>query len=223
VLYQPVALPLLFLLFLFLLAAVVAMVELRVLAYAYQKLGLGHRYVFALMLASLLGSHINIPLYAIPVDQLTLPQLVWKFGRAFLVPESIHASTTVVAINVGGALIPVLLSGYLVIRTRMYRPMLLGTAAVAAVVNRLAEVVPGVGIAVPMLLPPLAAAGVALILAGRRAPVVAYVAGSMGALIGADLLNLPHIVALRAPLVSIGGAGTFDGVFLTGIIAGLIA
>jgi uncharacterized membrane protein len=223
VLYHPAALPLLLLLFLFILAAVVAMVELRVLAYAYQKLGLGHRYVFALMLASLLGGHINIPLYAVPVGELAPPQLVWKFGRAFLVPESIQASTTVVAINVGGALIPILLSGYLVFRTRMYWPMLFGTAAVAAVANRLAEVVPGAGIAVPMLVPPLAAAGVALILAGRRAPAVAYVAGSTGALIGADLLNLPHIAALKAPLVSIGGAGTFDGVFLTGIIAGLIA
>jgi uncharacterized membrane protein len=83
--------------------------------------------------------------------------------------------------------------------------------------------VPGVGIAVPMIVPPLAAAGVALLLAFRRAPPVAYVAGSMGALIGADLLNLPDIAAIGAPVVSIGGAGTFDGVFLTGIIAGLIA
>jgi uncharacterized membrane protein len=76
---------------------------------------------------------------------------------------------------------------------------------------------------VPMIVPPLAAAGVALLLAFRRAPPVAYVAGSMGALIGADLMNLRDIAAIGAPVVSIGGAGTFDGVFLTGIIAGLIA
>ena len=81
---------------------------------------------------------------------------------------------------------------------------------------------PGVGIAVPMFIPPLAAAAVSLILAFRQAPPVAYVSGSMGALIGADLLNLPRIAQLGAPIVSIGGAGTFDGVFLTGIIAGLL-
>src|SRR5438094_155051 len=62
-----------------------------------------------------------------------------------------------------------------------------------------------------------------VVLAFRRAPRVAYVSGSRGALIGADLLNLPRIGELGAPVVSIGGAGTFDGVFLTGIIAGLLA
>jgi uncharacterized membrane protein len=90
-------------------------------------------------------------------------------------------------------------------------------------VNRLARVVPGVGIVVPMLLPPLLAAGVALVLAFRRAPPVAYVSGTMGTLIGADLLNLGRVVEMGAPMVSIGGAGTFDGVFLTGILAGLLA
>src|SRR2546427_646154 len=70
---------------------------------------------------------------------------------------------------------------------------------------------------------PRVAAGVALVVAFRRAPPVAYVAGSMGTLIGADLLNLDRIAELGAPVVSIGGAGTFDGVFLTGIIAGLLA
>jgi uncharacterized membrane protein len=74
-----------------------------------------------------------------------------------------------------------------------------------------------------MLLPPLIAAGVALLLAFRRAPPVAYVSGSMGTLIGADVLNLSQVARLGAPVVSIGGAGTFDGVFLTGIIAGLLA
>jgi uncharacterized membrane protein len=112
---------------------------------------------------------------------------------------------------------------YLVLHTGMYGRMLIGTALVAAVVHSVAQVVPGMGIAVPMIAPPLVAAGVALLLAFRRAPPVAYVAGSMGALIGADLMNLGNVAHLGAPIVSIGGAGTFDGVFLTGIIAGLLA
>ena len=44
----------------------------------------------------------------------------------------------------------------------------------------------------------------------------------MGALVGADLTNLGGITKLGAPMVSIGGAGTFDGVFLTGVIAVLL-
>ena len=45
----------------------------------------------------------------------------------------------------------------------------------------------------------------------------------MGTLIGADLLNLGKIHGLGAPIASIGGAGTFDGVFLSGILAVLLA
>jgi uncharacterized membrane protein len=48
---------------------------------------------------------------------------------------------------------------------------------------------------------------------------VAYVGGTIGALVGADLLNLKKIPELGAPIVSIGGAGSFDGIFLTGLFS----
>jgi len=44
----------------------------------------------------------------------------------------------------------------------------------------------------------------------------------MRCLIGADILNIRRIVNLGPPVASIGGAGTFDGVFLAGIIAVLL-
>jgi len=200
----PISPPLLLLLFLF--ALLILLVEVRVITYAYRKVGVHPRYAFAVMLLSLVGSGFDIPLFAM-VDGAPA-----RASRA-----------TVVALNVGGALIPILVSLYLLVRTAMYVRMLIGTAIVAAVVHSLAQPVPGVGIAVPMLVPPIVAAGVALLLAFRRAPPIAYVAGSMGTLIGADLLNLGQIGSLGAPVVSIGGAGTFDGVFLTGILAGLLA
>jgi uncharacterized membrane protein len=53
--------------------------------------------------------------------------------------------------------------------------------------------------------------------------VIAYVSGVLGTLIGADLMNLNRVADLGAPVTSIGGAGTFDGVFLTGILAVLVA
>jgi len=195
---SPLTMPLL-LLPLVLLGLLILLVEARVLTYAYRKVGVHPRYAFAVMLLSLLGSQVNIPLY------------------------SIDRGATVVALNVGGALIPILVSLYLLVHTGMYRRMLIGVSVVVAVVHNLAQIVPGVGIAVPMIVPPLVAAGVALPLAFRRAPPLAYVSGSMGTLIGADLLNLGKISRVGAPVVSIGGAGTFDGVFLTGIIAGLLA
>ncbi len=222
VIYFPFALPVLLLLGL-VLAVFVVLVELRVLAYAYRKVGVRPRYVFAVMLLTLLGSHVNIPVYSIPVQRIVRPPASWMYGWPYGMPEIVHAQATVVAVNVGGALIPALVSLYLFVRMRMYGRMLIGTAVVALVVHQLAQIVPGAGIVVPMFVPPLVAAGIALLLAFRRAPPLAYVSGSMGALIGADLMNLSEVARIGAPVVSIGGAGTFDGVFLTGIIAGLLA
>jgi len=64
---------------------------------------------------------------------------------------------------------------------------------------------------------------VALFLSLRRAAPLAYIGGSMGTLLGADLLNLGRVQHLGAPVASIGGAGTFDGIFVTGVLAVLIA
>src|SRR5207247_4936336 len=100
---------------------------------------------------------------------------------------------------------------------------LLGVAIVTAVVHWMAHPVEGVGIAVPIFIPPIVAASVALLLARPSAPSLAYICGSLGTLIGADLLNLDKIQGLGAPIASIGGAGTFDGIFLIGILAVLIA
>jgi len=66
----------------------------------------------------------------------------------------------------------------------------------------IARPVPGVGIVTPALAP----AAVATILPGGPAiAALAYVAGTFGTLIGADLLSLPRVRSLQAPVVSIGG------------------
>ena len=100
---------------------------------------------------------------------------------------------------------------------------LVATGCAAAVCYWLAYPIPGVGIALPTFVPAIAAAIVAWVLSRQYAAPLAYVAGSLGTLIGADLLNLGKVQGLGAPVASIGGAGTFDGIFLTGILAVLIA
>jgi uncharacterized membrane protein len=129
----------------------------------------------------------------------------------------------VVAVNVGGAVIPCLIALYLLATTRHPVQALIGTAVVTGVSKWLARPAPGLGIVMPAFIPPIVSALVALILAPAQAPMVAYISGTFGVLIGADLLNLKNLQALGAPVVSIGGAGTFDGIFLTGIIAVLLA
>jgi uncharacterized membrane protein len=126
-------------------------------------------------------------------------------------------------VNVGGALIPGVMSLYLLARYRLWLVGPMGIAIVAAVCHYLTHSVPGVGIALPVLVPAVTTAMVALLLSGRQAAPLAYASGSLGTLVGADLLNLDKLQGLGAPIASIGGAGTFDGIFLTGILAVLLA
>jgi uncharacterized membrane protein len=116
-----------------------------------------------------------------------------------------------------------LLSIYLVVNDRLYFQAAVATAVVAFVVHQLATPIPGVGISVPLLWPPILAAVVAIVLSRRYAAPLAYVGGSLGVLIGADLTNLDQLQTLGAPVASIGGAGTFDGVFLAGVVAVLLS
>lgn len=190
----------------FLAAGLLGILEVGALDYAYEKLGVPHRYFFGLLFASWFGSMLNLPLFTMPPVE----------GEA-------DAKPTMVAVNVGGAVVPTLLSLWIIGQQADPVPILLAMAVVTAVTYMIATPVKGVGIAMPMLIPPLAAAGAALFFAPTAPAAAAYAGGTLGALFGADLLNLPGIRTLGAPVVSIGGAGTFDGVFLTGLLAVLLA
>ena len=220
--YFPTTWPFLLVLFLFL-ALALALIELHILRYAYERIGIDHRNALALLLLSLLGSYINIPVAELPPERVESDRIVTYFGVPHVIPEAEEWPRTIIAVNVGGAVIPVLLSLYLLIQNGFYIRALLGTAVVTVVAHQLAKPVPGVGISLPVFVPPLVAAGTALVLAWRRAPALAYIAGSLGTLIGADLLNLDKIRGLGAPVASIGGAGTFDGIFVTGVLAVLLS
>jgi len=202
----------------------------------FTKLGFSWWQALLILFLTLIGSFINIPIRTIE-SRSAVPaydRYVAMYGRFYRIPQ--QAPRTVLAINVGGAVIPVALSLYLlydsVVLSGGYLLLglaLLGVGVVTVVTKLVARPVPGLGIATPFFIPPLAALFAALILslfAGGvpgAAVIIAYVSGTLGTLIGADLLNLDHIAELGAPMASIGGAGTFDGIFLTGIIAALLA
>ncbi len=220
--YFPISLPFV-LFFVFLCIFLVTFIEVGILSYAYQRMGIGRRHLFSLLLLSLFGSYINIPVFQLPPEQVMSNSYVDFFGVRHMIPLVNQWPGTVIAVNLGGAVIPVVLSIYLIVKNRLYGPALVGIALMVFIVHLLAYPVRGVGIAVPVFLPPLAATAVAITLSRKYAPPLAYISGSMGTLIGADILNLGKIQGLGAPVASIGGAGTFDGIFLTGILAVLIA
>ncbi len=220
--YFPLALPF-FLVLAFAFIFLLALIEVGILEYAYARIGIGRRHMFALLILSLLGSYINIPVAEFPAKEVISDQQVTFYGMHYVIPSVVDWPRTVVAVNLGGAVIPTILSIYLLIKNKLYLRGLLGVIIVAGVVHAMAHPVRGVGIAVPTFIPPLLTTAVVLLLSREYAAPLAYIAGSLGTLIGADLLNLGKIQGLGAPVASIGGAGTFDGIFMTGIFSVLLA
>ncbi|GIW47018.1 MAG: hypothetical protein KatS3mg078_0895 [Deltaproteobacteria bacterium] len=212
-----------FIFFFFILITLIAMIEIGIIHYAYEKIGIDKHLVAVLLLLSLLGSYINIPILKLPTQVVIIErETVSYFGIRYVIPRSLEVRATVVAINVGGAIIPTLLSVYLAIKNALYIQSIIGTAIVATLINRIAKPIPGLGIAVPVFIPAILSAVIGILFSKDLASPLAYIVGSLGTLIGADLMNLNKIKELRAPVVSIGGAGTFDGIFLTGILAVLL-
>jgi uncharacterized membrane protein len=198
------------------------MVQIDLIAIAFAQIGIPTKYVFSALFATLVGSFINFPVKRIPQETMVEERMVRFFGSRYMVPVP-KRKETVLAVNVGGAVIPVLLSCYLVFKTGLWGKALIATTLMALITFRLARPVRGLGIALPFFVPPILAALVSVIISGSHAPVVAYICGTLGTLIGADLLNLNKIGKLGAPVASIGGAGTFDGIFLNGIFAVVLA
>jgi uncharacterized membrane protein len=158
-----------------------------------------------------------------PPEHVMSDQVVDFFGIQYAVPVVSDWDGTVIAVNVGGAVIPTLMSIYLLAKRELWVKGLIATAIVALIIHWMAYPVSSLGIAVPVFVPVVVTAIVAMLLSREDAAPLAYIAGSLGTLIGADLTNLDKVRGLGAPVASIGGAGTFDGIFLTGILAVLLA
>jgi uncharacterized membrane protein len=220
--YQPISWPI-YILLLASLALVFGLIQFGILRYVSSRLGLSPKAVLPLFAGSLLGSYVNIPLAHLPNETILVNREIDYFGVRYLAPEIVDWPGTIIAINVGGAVIPIFLSLYLLAKNRIWGAGLIATACVAVICYALARPVPGVGISIPLIIPPLAASLAALAISWRDAAPLAYVSGALGTLIGADLFNLPNIRELGASIASIGGAGTFDGIFLTGIFAVILA
>jgi len=209
---------LIFVLFILFLPILFILGYFHILTLGFEKLGISPAATLLLLLAILIGSGINIPLGR--------KKLVYiKESRFFGLWRVPKIKAQGLAINLGGAVIPILLSFYFLYLTWLQgfeiRPILIATALMIIVSKFLARIIPGVGISMPALIPPLFSAIFALILAPDFAAPCAFVAGTMGVLVGADILNLKKAQKYGG-FLSVGGAGVFDGIFLVGIVSALL-
>lgn len=220
------------LLFLLLLVFPVLMVFYR--SIMVEALGLPPWMFGAVLFLSLFGSSVNIPLTTLETRE---PVRVYRdvrfFGVTWRIPRvEMGVRRTYVMLNLGGGVVPILISVYLLgfsipncsaDLVSSYVNVVAVFLVVMVFTYRSSQLIKGLGIATPMFEPPLVTVMSVLALSLFRVvscpTQIAYVGGTLGALGGADLLNLPRIPDLGAPVVSIGGAGSFDGIYLTGLIS----
>ena len=215
--------PLYLIAFITILVAMMLAVQFGIITFTFQKLGLSTNMAFLLLLGCLGGSMFNIPLFRIETPQGSDYTDSILHGLLRGGPFD-HAGHTTIAINLGGCVIPLGFSIYLMFWNRLDLLQVVSGITIVTLVSYLfSRPIPGLGIGMPFLIAPLTAAVVAITINSEQSAPLAYIAGTLGVLIGADLLHLRDIRQIGSPFASIGGAGTFDGIFLTGLIAVLLA
>lgn len=199
------------------------LIQVGALQLTFEKLGLAPEAGVTLLLVSLMGSLVNVPLFRMRAEEPSEPPP--EPLRSLLKHRQIpFEGITLVAVNLGGCLLPLTFSTYLILNAgAVLSDYLLAVATVSAVSYFASRPIAGLGIGMPVIVAPLAAAMAGIVLDAEHSPALAYVGGTLGVLIGADLLRLKDVRKLGSPVASIGGAGTFDGIFITGIIAVLLA
>ncbi|MCZ0863115.1 DUF1614 domain-containing protein [Methanocorpusculum sp. CW153] len=215
---------------------------LGVIGAALSRLGFSFWVVVLLLVVIVVGSFVNVPLCTMrrgegrvrrPRGQYA-PSMYDRMYRTDRW-ECEDECGMAVSVNLGGAVVPVLISVYLIGLVVMGEVaggewFLVRVAAAVGVVSVVmffaARPVRGIGVATPLFVGPLVTVAVSLMLCGGfglPAAMMGFVAGTLGTLIGADLLHLREVYEGGCGMLSIGGAGTFDGIFLTAIVAALLA
>lgn len=212
-----------FITLLFILLFLFVFIQVQAVTLVFSKLGLSPHGAVLLLISSLFGSMVNLPLFSIQTDLPAQKPLTWPIPKIAHFRQQPFTGNTVIAINAGGGLIPVGFSLYLI---HIHDLPILTVATSITLIGLISFItsrpVTGMGIGMPILIAPISAAIIALLLDTSQAAPLAYIGGTLGVLFGADLMRLQDIRNMSIPMASIGGAGTFDGIFITGVIAVLL-
>ncbi|MEZ6147986.1 MAG: DUF1614 domain-containing protein [Planctomycetaceae bacterium] len=204
----------------------------NVMQTALERLHLSPVSATLLVMGMFLGSVVNIPVHRFTRSDPQPEVMLGPFGYVTLGPQVRQLRMeTVIAVNLGGCIIPCLIAVWQMPHLLQAEGPVTGRLVAVTAANIIAcylaaRPMAGVGIMMPGLLSPLVAVGMTWLLcppAMEQRVAIAYVAGIAGPVIGADLLHLRDILKVPVGMLSIGGAGTFDGIVLSGILAALLA
>jgi uncharacterized membrane protein len=211
-----------FIIIIALLILIVPVFILGIIGTAFTRLGFSWISAFAFVLLMVSGSFVNIPIYYLSRDIIRIP----RNGTPSLIWD------TRISLNVGGAVIPSVISIYLLYNAILIAGISLLITAGAGIITVTVmsfistKRVMGTGVQVPLLVPGLTAVIISVLLfggPGMTAATTAFVSGTMGTLAGGNIANIFRIRDLEIPEFSIGGAGTFGAIFLCCILPALIA
>lgn len=206
------------------LAFLFTLIQISAITIMFDKLGLSTHSAMLLLFSSILGSGINLPLFKIHAEKSEQMPIPWYMKQLF---ERMHLEFkgyTTIAINVGGCLIPLGFSIYLL----AFHKLNPGSVVIATILTTIisflvSRPIHGLGVGMPVFVAPITAALVAVMVSPEHSAPLAYICGTLGVIIGADLMRIKDIRTMGVPIASIGGAGTFDGIFITGVVAVLLA
>ncbi|MDH5446631.1 MAG: DUF1614 domain-containing protein [Gammaproteobacteria bacterium] len=209
------------LIFSLILIILLILVQVGVISIVMEKLGLSQQSIILILFCSLFGSLVNLPLFTVHskgkgTAPLPAPKILFSSLQTY-------TGKIIIAINVGGALIPIFISFYLLNTYDIQvSHILVGIGVVTLVSYFFSRPVQGIGIGIPIFVAPFTAAIIAILLETDHVAPLAYIVGTLGILLGADILRLPSVRQMSTSVAAIGGAGTFDGIFLTGVFAVLL-
>lgn len=204
------------------LALLVTAIQYGLLTVAFGKLDLSADSAYLLFITILVGSMINLPLFSMKSEPPNLEEIPPQLRELYRGMK--YTGNTVVMANVGGCVVPAAFCLYLL----AHHPLnifyvALAVGAVTLLSFKTSRSVPGIGMGMPILFAPILAALVSVALDPANAAPMAFISGTLGVLIGADLMHLKDIQKMGTPFAAIGGAGSFDGIFISGIVAVLLA
>jgi uncharacterized membrane protein len=212
---------------------IVPLLVLGLVGVAFSRLGFSWVEATAVIFLMILGSFVNIPLWTFRRTAVKTETNTPAVFDAFTgEPVSDERLTTILSLNLGGAVIPFAVSIYLLYQIHplvgelLLLQVFIAVMIVALIISVSTKVIPAYGIHTPLLVPAVSAIVSGILLTGGTglsAAIVAFVGGTMGTIIGAIIVTIPTIKKTGIHSVSIGGAGMFGAVFLCGLLAALIA
>ncbi len=203
------------------LALLIVGIQIGVLTIAFEKLDLTKNSALLLLITIMGGSMINLPLLSMKSEKPNLDDMPSQLRELYRnIP---YTGRTLVMVNIGGCVAPTAFCFYLMAHHPMnFFNVAIAVLAVALLSYKTSRSIPGIGLGMPVFLAPLLAALLSVFLDPQNAAPMAFISGTLGVLIGADLMHFPEIRKMGTPSASIGGAGSFDGIFISGIVAVLL-